>query len=95
MMNRSIKAFLLVLLMFAMLPALAVRTPAVVAGNPDGEAASQRLLDWAVTGPMGGDVRSLVIDPQDPQRLYFGTIDGQLYTSLDGGALWARLNGFS
>ena len=83
------------LLMFAMLPALAVRTTAVAPGNTDGETANQRLSDWAVTGPMGGDVRSLVIDPQDPQRLYFGTIDGQIYTSRDGGELWARLNGFS
>ena len=35
-------------------------------------------FEWAVTGPMGGDVRSLVIDPQDAQRLYLGTLDGQI-----------------
>ncbi|HEU4594496.1 MAG TPA: YCF48-related protein, partial [Pyrinomonadaceae bacterium] len=31
----------------------------------------------------------------DPRRLYFGTIDGQIYTSHDGGEFWSRLNGFS
>jgi len=27
--------------------------------------------------------RSLVVDPNDPDRFYFGTLDGQLYTSTD------------
>src|SRR3712207_1531528 len=61
--------------------------------NGDGEFAQP--LNWMVTGPMGGDVRSLVVDPQDPQRLYFGTIDGQVYTSTDGGQTWARVAGFN
>ncbi|PYT04960.1 MAG: transcriptional regulator, partial [Acidobacteria bacterium] len=52
-------------------------------------------LSWEVTGPLGGDVRSLVVDPQDPQRLYFGTIDGQIYTTTDGGDTWSRLEGFN
>ncbi|MDQ3257445.1 MAG: YCF48-related protein, partial [Acidobacteriota bacterium] len=57
--------------------------------------ASQRSMQWSVAGPMGGDVRSLVIDPQDPQRLYIGTLDGQIYTSTDGGQEWTRLAGFN
>jgi photosystem II stability/assembly factor-like uncharacterized protein len=44
---------------------------------------------------MGGDVRALVIDPQDPQRLYLGTIDGQIYLSINGGQGWERLAGFN
>src|SRR5207237_682576 len=44
---------------------------------------------------MGGDVRSLAIDPHDPQHLYFGTIDGQIYTSRDGAAHWARVQSFN
>ncbi len=59
------------------------------------ETEAERVMDWQVTGPMGGDVRSLVIDPQDAQRLYFGTIDGQIYASTDGGATWTRLKGFN
>jgi photosystem II stability/assembly factor-like uncharacterized protein len=69
-----------------------------LAVSPDGndsDAAGQRLMGWNVTGPTGGDVRSLVFDPQDPQRLYFGTIDGQIYTSADGGQMWERLAGFN
>src|SRR5712691_7114358 len=37
--------------------------------------------EWRITGPTGGDVRALVVDPEDPNRFYFGTLDGQLYTS--------------
>ena len=41
--------------------------------------------DWRTTGPPGGDVRGLVVDPSNPDRFYFGTLDGQIYTSADGG----------
>jgi len=43
-------------------------------------------------GPPGGDVRSLVADPQDPQRLYLGTSDGHLFVSDEGGARWNLLS---
>lgn len=43
-------------------------------------------------GPPGGDVRSLVADPQDPRRIYLGTSDGHLFTSEDGGAHWSLLS---
>lgn len=58
-------------------------------------AAAPNSMNWHATGPMGGDVRSLVIDPQDPQRLYFGTLDGQIYTSADGGGAWSRVANFN
>ena len=75
---------------------LALLVPGVLAAN-DGstDPEAMRLMDWSVTGPMGGDVRSLVIDQQDPSRIYFGTIDGQIYASSDGGGTWARLDGFN
>ena len=50
--------------------------------------------DWRITGPSGGDVRALVIDPNDPTRFYFGTLDGQIYTSVDGARTWRLLANF-
>lgn len=47
--------------------------------------------DWRTTGPPGGDVRALVVDPSNPDRFYFGTLDGQIYTSSDGGKHWQLL----
>lgn len=52
-------------------------------------------MDWRVSGPSGGDVRALVVDPNDPQRFYFGTLDGQIYTSSDGGQQWSLLVNFN
>jgi photosystem II stability/assembly factor-like uncharacterized protein len=49
---------------------------------------------WREVGPSGGDVRDLVIDPFDPSRIYFGTLDGQLYVSADSGASWRLLYNF-
>jgi photosystem II stability/assembly factor-like uncharacterized protein len=80
----------------AILATLALPSRVLAAPSDDGSAVEpERVMDWEVTGPMGGDVRSLVFDPQDPRRLYFGTIDGQIYTSTDGGTTWARLQGFN
>ena len=67
---------------------------AALADTPEDTSAAER-VEWSVTGPIGGDVRSLAIDPQDPQRIYFGTIDGQIYGSEDGGQSWSRLAGFN
>ena len=50
--------------------------------------------DWRTTGPPGGDVRALVVDPKNPDRFYFGTLDGQLYTSSDAGKQWQLLYNF-
>lgn len=45
---------------------------------------------WSPAGPTGGDVRSLVADPRDPQIVYLGTANGMLYRSEDGGRRWHR-----
>jgi len=50
--------------------------------------------DWRPTGPPGGDVRGMVVDPSNPDRFYFGTLDGQLYTSADAGKRWELLYNF-
>jgi photosystem II stability/assembly factor-like uncharacterized protein len=57
--------------------------------------AADRTLSWSIAGPMGGDVRELVVDPNDPQHLVLGTIDGQIYQSADGARTWARLVNFN
>ncbi|HEY0098430.1 MAG TPA: YCF48-related protein [Pyrinomonadaceae bacterium] len=57
--------------------------------------AADRTLSWSIAGPMGGDVRELVIDPSNPQHLYLGTIDGQIYQSTDGARTWSRLANFN
>jgi photosystem II stability/assembly factor-like uncharacterized protein len=46
---------------------------------------------WQMTGPFGGDVVSLAIDPRHSQRLLIGTNDGQIFRSADGGATWRRV----
>ncbi len=46
---------------------------------------------WEVTGPWGGDARSLVVAPDNPDLFYLGTSDGQIYQSADGARTWQRL----
>jgi photosystem II stability/assembly factor-like uncharacterized protein len=62
----------------------------------DGDANDPALYsnDWRTTGPPGGDVRALVVDPSNPDRFYFGTLDGQIYTSSDAGKHWQLLHNF-
>jgi photosystem II stability/assembly factor-like uncharacterized protein len=51
--------------------------------------------DWRANGPPGGDVRSLVVDPNNPDRFYLGTLDGQIYSSADAGRNWELLYNFN
>jgi photosystem II stability/assembly factor-like uncharacterized protein len=51
--------------------------------------------DWRANGPPGGDVRSLVVDPGNPDRFYLGTLDAQIYTSADAGKNWQLLYNFN
>ena len=51
--------------------------------------------DWRANGPPGGDVRSLVVDPSNPDRFYLGTLDAQIYTSNDAGKTWQLLYNFN
>ncbi|MFN0086546.1 MAG: YCF48-related protein [Blastocatellia bacterium] len=46
---------------------------------------------FQMTGPFGGDVSALAIDPRDPDRILIGTGDGQIFRSTDGGTMWKRL----
>jgi photosystem II stability/assembly factor-like uncharacterized protein len=81
------------LLVAFFLPQLTVASGATGASpSSDGSSA---LTDWRVTGPTGGDVRALVVDPNDENRFYFGTLDGQIYSSTDGGKNWSLFYNFN
>jgi len=43
-------------------------------------------------GPFGGDVRSLLMDAQQPRIIFLGTSSGKIFKSLDGGRSWSALN---
>src|SRR5215813_4192629 len=46
---------------------------------------------WQMTGPFGGDVTALAINPRDADQILIGGSDSQIYRSTDGGAIWKRL----
>lgn len=46
---------------------------------------------WQPLGPDGGSVRSLTMDPQDPNHIFLGTSAGRLFLSADHGATWSRI----
>ncbi|HVG22503.1 MAG TPA: hypothetical protein VNI02_25915 [Blastocatellia bacterium] len=52
---------------------------------------TKEVRQWEVTGPWGGDVRSLVAAPGNSDLLYLGTSDGQMFRSTDGAKSWRRL----
>jgi len=65
-----------------------------VGADGTADAAANYSNEWRPTGPPGGDVRGMVVDPQNPDRFYFGTLDGQIYTSGDAGKRWELLYNF-
>ncbi|MGH9754878.1 MAG: VPS10 domain-containing protein [Blastocatellia bacterium] len=44
-----------------------------------------------MTGPFGGDVTAMAINPRDADRILLGTSDGQIFRSTDGGSVWKRI----
>jgi photosystem II stability/assembly factor-like uncharacterized protein len=67
-----------------------IRTIPVLAAVLWMSAALMAEQSWQPVGPDGGNVRSLAIDPQDPDRIFLGTSAGNLYLSTDKGASWSR-----
>ncbi|HKS08577.1 MAG TPA: YCF48-related protein [Pyrinomonadaceae bacterium] len=84
----------LVLAVFALLGLSISLNLAVARANDDATDPTVYSNDWRTTGPPGGDVRGLVVDPGNPDRFYFGTLDGQIYTSADAGHQWQLLYNF-
>jgi photosystem II stability/assembly factor-like uncharacterized protein len=68
----------------------AIRTIPVLFGVLWASAALAAEPSWQPVGPDGGTVRSLAIDPRDPDRIFLGTSAGNLYLSTDNGASWSR-----
>ena len=58
-------------------------------------AKTTRQLPWIERGPgnVGGRMRPLLVDPDDPSRLpwYAGSVSGGLWKTSDGGATWHSL----
>jgi len=54
-----------------------------------GIAASASPSDWQSLPIWGGDVRTLAIDPSNPDTILAGTSAGQVYISRTGGTAWA------
>ena len=49
--------------------------------------------EWARGGLFGADVRSLVIDPEDPDRMFLGTSHGEIYLTENGALSWTNPRG--
>ncbi|MCB1023457.1 MAG: hypothetical protein KDB79_03650 [Acidobacteria bacterium] len=46
---------------------------------------------WNISGPAGGDVRTVVVDPKNKNHLFITTLDGQIYGSYNSGTTWNLL----
>lgn len=67
------------------MPALAALTLAGLAPQP-ADAAAQ----WTTTGPYGGIVNVIVVDPSNTDRLYEASPSGGVFRTVDRGAHWTR-----
>ncbi len=47
---------------------------------------------WRQVGPPGGTVITLEADPHDLKKIYLGTSDGHVFSSMDEGAHWQLLS---
>jgi photosystem II stability/assembly factor-like uncharacterized protein len=47
---------------------------------------------WRQVGPAGGTVISIEADPHDVKKLYLGTSDGHVFSSVDEGGHWQLLS---
>lgn len=52
-------------------------------------AATPLAAQWRRAGLHGADVRALIADPNDPDRLFLGTSGGEVYVSTDGAKSWS------
>ncbi|MBI2095951.1 MAG: hypothetical protein HYT89_07280 [Candidatus Omnitrophica bacterium] len=72
---------------------LYIGTPAGIHQSVDG-GASWRALDSTqdkIRSRRRDSYRSLVVDPDDPDKVYAGTLSGEVYFTADGGKTWSPL----
>ncbi len=52
-------------------------------------------MNWLTKGPqnVGGRTRSLLIDPDDPRKIWAGAVSGGVWKSTDSGDHWSAMNG--
>lgn len=89
---RELPRYVIALVLLIQLVSL---SPSLARATDSSTDPAQYAHEWRPTGPPGGDVRDLVVDPNNPDRFYFGTLDGQIYTSADGGKSWNLLHNFN
>jgi hypothetical protein len=66
-------------------------------GSPEGpEIAGLAPGDWTWLGPgnIGGRIRSIVIDPNNANRVFAGSVAGGIWRTTDAGVTWAPVNDF-
>lgn len=93
-MNRFMRRFPLAILALLSIATTVPFADKSAAAGSDAADPANYSNDWRPTGPPGGDVRGMVVDPSNPDRFYFGTLDGQIYTSADAGKRWDLLYNF-
>ncbi|MBI1890503.1 MAG: hypothetical protein HYS18_07655 [Burkholderiales bacterium] len=66
------------------------------ASGPVLKAAGISSNQWTALGPgnIGGRVRSIVVHPTNPSKLWAGSVGGGIWASNDAGASWAPANDF-
>ncbi len=85
------RAFILTAVSYVLMLSFMLSSVAFAADGNDVPVEPAKFENWAVVGPDGGDVRTVAIDPRDPERLYISTLDGQIHTSGNGGRTWRLL----
>ncbi len=85
------KRLVVSLTLFFLCCALPVRSDNRLRDTLSSSATKGSVRHWEITGPWGGDVRALVVAPDNADLFYLGTSDGQIYRSVDGARSWQRL----
>jgi photosystem II stability/assembly factor-like uncharacterized protein len=83
--------FLVLTLCVISLPLIAVQADNDPRKMTSTSSVADEVRRWEVTGPFGGDVRTMIVAPDNPDLLYLGTHDGQLFRSTDGALTWNRI----